>query len=118
MAGASRFPGFTLMAVRGEVTSAAMAASGASFSGAGVFQTGNQGGAPATFQVEVTAGGPALERFGWALLTPFVLVLPTEEVLTAGSASPEECIRGERRQQCNATDGFGAAARSWCSLPR
>jgi hypothetical protein len=81
MAGASQFPGFTLMAVRGEVTSAAMTASGASFSGAGMFQTGNQGKAPATFHVEVTAGGPGVGTLQLTLLTPFVFVLPTEEVL-------------------------------------
>jgi hypothetical protein len=81
MAGASQFPGFTLMAVRGEVTSAAMTASGASFSGAGMFQTGNQGKAPATFHVEVTAGGPGVGSLQLTLLTPFVFVLPTEEGL-------------------------------------
>jgi hypothetical protein len=81
MAGASQFPGFTLMAVRGEVTSAAITASGASFSGAGMFQTGNQGKAPATFRVEVTAGGPGVGTLQLTLLTPFVFVLPTEEVL-------------------------------------
>jgi hypothetical protein len=81
MAGASQFPGFTLMAVRGEVTSAAMTASRASFSGAGMFQTGNQGKAPATFHVEVTAGGPGVGTLQLTLLTPFVFVLPTEKVL-------------------------------------
>jgi hypothetical protein len=81
MAGASQFPGFTLMAVRGQVTSAAMTASGASFSGVGMFQTGNQGKAPATFHVEVTAGGPGVGTLELTLLTPFVFVLPTEEVL-------------------------------------
>src|SRR5215216_546348 len=81
MAGASQFPGFTLMAVRGQVTSAAMTASGASFSGAGMFQTGNQGKAPATFHVEVTAGGPGVGTLQLTLLTPFVFGLPTEEVL-------------------------------------
>jgi hypothetical protein len=81
MAGGSQFPGFTLMAVRGEVTNATMTANGASFSGAGMFQTGNQGKAPATFHVEVTAGGPGVGTLQLTLLTPFVFVLPTEEVL-------------------------------------
>jgi hypothetical protein len=81
MAGGSQFPGFTLMAVRGQVTSATMTASGASFSGAGMFQTGNLGKAPATFQVEVTAGGPGVGTLQLTLLTPFVFVLPVEEVL-------------------------------------
>jgi hypothetical protein len=81
MAGSSQFPGFTLMAVRGQVTSAAMTTSGASFSGAGMFQTGNQGKAPATFHVEVTAGGPGVGTLQLTLLTPFGFVLPTEEVL-------------------------------------
>jgi hypothetical protein len=43
MAGASQFPGFTLMAVRGQVTSAAISGNTASFDGVGMFQTGNQG---------------------------------------------------------------------------
>jgi hypothetical protein len=81
MAGASQFPGFTLMAVRGQVASAAMTASGASFSGAGMFQTGNQGKEPATFHVKVTAGGPGVGTLQLTLLTPFVFVLPTEKVL-------------------------------------
>jgi hypothetical protein len=81
MAGASQFPGFTLMAVRGEVSSAVVTANGASFRGAGMFQTGNQGKAPATFHVEVTAGGPGVGTLQLTLLTPFVFVLPTEEVL-------------------------------------
>ena len=81
MAGSSQFPGFTLMAVRGQVTSAAMTTSGASFSGAGMFQTGNQGKAPATFHVEVMAGGPGIGTLQLTLLTPFGFVLPTEEVL-------------------------------------
>jgi hypothetical protein len=69
------------MAVRGQVTSAAMTPNGASFSGAGMFQTGNQGKAPATFHVEVTVGGPGVGTLQLTLLTPFVFVLPTEEVL-------------------------------------
>lgn len=41
MAGVSEFPGFTLMAVRGQVTNAVIGAGTASFDGAGMFQTGN-----------------------------------------------------------------------------
>src|SRR5919198_3643079 len=43
MAGSSQFPGFTLMAVRGQVTSATISGSesAASFDGVGMFQTGN-----------------------------------------------------------------------------
>ena len=43
MAGATQFPGFTLMAVRGQVTSATIGSGSASFDGAGMLQTGNQG---------------------------------------------------------------------------
>src|SRR5919201_1685265 len=43
MAGSSQFPGFTLMAVRGQVTNAVVAGGAASFDGVGMFQTGNQG---------------------------------------------------------------------------
>jgi hypothetical protein len=81
MAGASQFPGFTLMAVRGQVTKAAISGSAASFDGVGMFQTGNQGKSAATFHVEVTAGGPGVGTLQLTLLTPFVFVLPTEHVL-------------------------------------
>ncbi len=81
MAGASRFPGFTLMAVRGEVTSATINGNAASFDGVGMFQTGNQGKSDATFHVEVTAGGPGVGTLQLTLLTPFIFVLPTEHVL-------------------------------------
>src|ERR1043166_7725681 len=66
MAGVSEFPGFTLMAVRGQVTNAVIGAGTASFDGAGMFQTGNQGKPPATFHAEVTAGVPGggLQRLG------------------------------------------------------
>src|SRR5439155_6091820 len=60
MAGASQFPGFTLMAVRGHVTNAVIAASAASFDGVGMLQTGPDGKSPATFHVEVTEGGPGV----------------------------------------------------------
>jgi hypothetical protein len=81
MAGASRFPGFTLMAVRGRVTSATIGALAASFDGVGMLQTGNQGKFPATFHFEVTAGGPGVGTLHLTLLTPFVFDLPTEHVL-------------------------------------
>jgi hypothetical protein len=81
MAGASEFPGFTLMAVRGQITNAAISGSTATFVGAGMFQTGNQGKSPATFQVVVTEGGPGVGTLQLTLLTPFLFVLPTEHVL-------------------------------------
>src|SRR5437762_6958592 len=81
MAGSSQFPGFTLMAVRGQVTNAVITGTAASFDGTGMFQTGNQGKSPATFHVEVTAGGPGVGTLQLTLLTPFVFVLPTEHVL-------------------------------------
>ena len=81
MAGATQFPGFTLMAVRGRVTSGTITAGAASFDGVGMFQTGNQGKLPATFHFEVTAGGPGVGTLHLTLLTPFVFDLPTEQVL-------------------------------------
>jgi hypothetical protein len=82
MAGASRFPGFTLMAVRGQPVSGTIGAGAASFDGVGMLQTGNQGKFPATFHVEVTAGGPGVGTLHLTLLTPFVFDLPTEHVLS------------------------------------
>jgi hypothetical protein len=81
MAGSSQFPGFTLMAVRGQVTDATIAGNAASFDGVGMFQTGNQGKSPATFHVEVTGGGPGVGTLRLTLLTPFLFPLPTEHVL-------------------------------------
>jgi hypothetical protein len=81
MAGASEFPGFDLMAVRGRVTSAVINGSTATLEGAGMFQTGNQGKQAATFRAVVTAGGPGAGTLQLTLLTPFVFVLPTETVL-------------------------------------
>jgi hypothetical protein len=81
MAGSSQFPGFTLMAVRGQITSATIGAASASFNGTGMFQTGNQGKSPATFHVEVTAGGPGVGTLRLTLLTPMFFPLPTEHVL-------------------------------------
>jgi hypothetical protein len=81
MAGVSEFPGFTLMAVRGQVTNAVIGAGSASFDGTGMFQTGNQGKSPATYHAEVTAGGPGVGTLQLTLLTPFFFPLPTEHVL-------------------------------------
>jgi hypothetical protein len=81
MAGSSQFPGFTLMAVRGQVTHATIAAGAATFDGTGMFQTGNQGKQPGTFRVVVTEGGPGSGTLQLTLLTPFLFVLPTERVL-------------------------------------
>jgi hypothetical protein len=69
------------MAVRGQVTNAVIGAGTASFDGAGMFQTGNQGKSPATFHAEVTAGGPGVGTLRLTLLTPFLFPLPTEHVL-------------------------------------
>jgi hypothetical protein len=74
-------PGFTLMAVRGQVTNAAISGSTTTFDSAGMFQTGNQGKVPATFQVVVTEGGPGVGMLQLTLRTPFIFVLPTEHVL-------------------------------------
>jgi hypothetical protein len=81
MAGASQFPGFTLMAVRGQVTGGTIGAGAASLDGAGMFQTGNQGKLPATFHFDVTAGGPGVGTLHLTLLTPFIFDLPTELVM-------------------------------------
>jgi opacity protein-like surface antigen len=85
MAGSSRFPPFTLMAVRGEVTSLSISAGTATFEGSGMLQTGNQGKAAATFEVVVTGGGPGAGTLKLTvqptLLTPFVVSLPIERVL-------------------------------------
>jgi hypothetical protein len=81
MAGASEFPGFDLMAVRGQIRTVAVSGNTATFEGAGMFQTGNQGKEPATFRVVVTAGGPGVGILHLTLLTPFVFDLPPETVL-------------------------------------
>lgn len=83
MAGSSRFPPFTLMAVRGRVTSLSVSGNTATFEGAGMLQTGNLGKSSATFRVVVTEGGPGS---GTLQLTAFTttlgdVVLPTEDVL-------------------------------------
>ena len=82
MAGSSQFPGFTLMAVRGQVTNATVGASSASFDGAGMFLApGVFDKSPATFHVEVTAGGPGVGTLHLTLLTPMFFDLPVEHVL-------------------------------------
>jgi hypothetical protein len=81
MAGSSRFDPFTLMAVRGQVTRLSVSGDTATFEGSGMLQTGNQGKSPATFRVIVTDGGPGEGTLQLTLLTPFLFVLPTEEVL-------------------------------------
>jgi hypothetical protein len=81
MAGAAQFPGFTLMAVRGQVTNAVISGGGATFDGVGMLQTGPDGKFPATFHVVVTAGGPGVGTLTLTLLTPFVFPMPTEHVL-------------------------------------
>jgi opacity protein-like surface antigen len=82
MAGSSQFPGFTLMAVRGQVTHATMGASTASFDGVGMFLApGVFDKSAATFHVEVTAGGPGVGTLHLTLLTPMFFDLPVEHVL-------------------------------------
>ena len=82
MAGVSQFPGFTLMAVRGEVTRASIGETAASFDGVGMFLApGVFDKSAATFHVEVTAGGPGVGTLHLTLLTPFVFDLPIEHVL-------------------------------------
>jgi hypothetical protein len=82
MAGSSQFPGFTLMAVRGQVMHATVGASSASFDGAGMFLApGVFDKSAATFHVEVTAGGPGVGTLHLTLLTPLFFDLPVEHVL-------------------------------------
>ncbi len=82
MAGSSQFPGFTLMAVRGQVTSAAIGANTATFDGVGMFLApGVLGKSAATFRVVVTAGGPGVGTLTLTLQTPISFPLPTEHVL-------------------------------------
>src|SRR5256885_16916744 len=81
MAGSSQFPGFTLMAVRGQVTHATMGASSASFDGVGMFLApGVFDKSAATFHVEVTAGGPGGGRPPLTFRTPGFFDLPVEHV--------------------------------------
>jgi hypothetical protein len=83
MAGSSRFDPFTLMAVRGEVTSLSITGDTATFEGSGMLQTGNQGKSSATFTVVVTEGGPGVGTLQLTASTVLgLVVLPTEDVLT------------------------------------
>jgi hypothetical protein len=75
------FPGFTLMAMRGQISAATIGETTAAFDRAGMFQTGNQGKSPATFHVVVTEVGLGLGTLQRTLLTPFFFPLPTEPVL-------------------------------------
>jgi hypothetical protein len=82
MAGATQFPGFTLMAVRGQVTGGTISPGSASFDGVGTFLApGVFDKSAATFHVEVTAGGPGVGTLHLTLLTPFVFDLPIEQVM-------------------------------------
>jgi hypothetical protein len=81
MAGSSQFPGFTLMAVRGQVTTAVIGQGAASFDGVGMLQTGPDGKFPATFHVDVTEGGPGVGTLELTLITPFPFPMPLEHVL-------------------------------------
>jgi hypothetical protein len=81
MAGASQVPGLNLMAVRGQITGAVISGGAATLEGVGTLQMGNQGKSPATFRVVVTEGGPGVGTLQLTLLTPMVMVLPTELVL-------------------------------------
>jgi hypothetical protein len=82
MAGATQFPGFTLMAVRGQVTSGTISSSSASFDGTGMFLApGVLDKSAATFHVEVTAGGPGVGTLHLTLLTPFFFDMPIEHVM-------------------------------------
>jgi hypothetical protein len=82
MAGSSQFPGFTLMAVRGQVTSLSISGDTATFEGSGMLQLGNQGKSAATFRVVVTNGGPGVGTLQLTASTVLgEVVLPTEDVL-------------------------------------
>jgi hypothetical protein len=63
------------------VTSAVISGGGATFQGVGMLQTGPGGKFPASFDAQVTAGGPGVGTLELTLLTPFVFSLPTEHVL-------------------------------------
>jgi hypothetical protein len=88
MAGSSQFPGFTLMAVRGEVTSLLVSGGTATLEGSGVLiaHTGNpEKKFAATFRVGVTEGGPGQGTLQLTVLAPAFsassIALPTEDVL-------------------------------------
>jgi hypothetical protein len=89
MAGSSQFPGFALMAVRGEVSSLLVSGGTATLEGSGVLiaHTGNpEKKFPATFRVRVTDGGPGEGTLQLTVLTApgfpvSPIALPTEDVL-------------------------------------
>lgn len=82
MAGASKQPGLNLMAVRGQVKSATIGSSSATFSGIGTVNLGNQGRIEnQSFVVTVTKGGLGVGTLQLTLIAPLALVLPVEEVL-------------------------------------
>jgi hypothetical protein len=88
MAGSSQFPGFTLMAVRGEVTTLVVSGGTATFEGSGML-IGHTGSPekkfPATFRVVVTDGGPGAGTLQLTVLalnfSALPIALPTEDVL-------------------------------------
>ena len=91
MAGSAQFPGFTLMAVRGEVTSLLISGGTATLEGSGVLiaHTGNpEKRFPATFRVGVTGGGLGQGTLQLTVLAPafsaLPIALPTEDVLVGG----------------------------------
>jgi hypothetical protein len=89
MAGSSQFPGFTLMAVRGEVTTLSISGGTATLEGSGVLiaHTGSpEKKFAATFRVRVTDGGPGEGTLQLTVLTApgfpvSPIALPTEDVL-------------------------------------
>jgi hypothetical protein len=83
MAGNAAFPGFEpLMKVSGAVTGGTVnAALGtAAFDGSGTLNLGPSGSMPATFHVDVRAGGAGVGILHLTVLTPFFPV-PPERVL-------------------------------------
>jgi len=88
MAGSAQFPGFTLMAVRGQVRSLLISGGTATLEGSGVLIAHT--GSPdkkfaATFRVGVTDGGPGRGTLQLTVLAPafsaLPIALPTENVL-------------------------------------
>jgi hypothetical protein len=90
MAGSAQFPGFQLMAVRGEVTSLLVSGGTATLEGSGVLiaHTGDPDKRfPATFTVVVKDGGPGVGTLQLTVVAPTFLgapppiALPTEHVM-------------------------------------
>jgi len=92
MAGSAQFPGFQLMAVRGQVTVVLISGGTATLEGSGVLiaHTGDpEKKFPATFRVRVTDGGPGEGTLQLTVLTATgfpvsPIELPTEDVLVGG----------------------------------